>query len=137
MWLVLAWNTGFEYRYMAPMLSHHSQAAGGHTSPISFISVWIRITSVVALAIALYSTYVLDLETVACLRAFQEIRLEPRYTAKPPVDLLSSRESAQSESKNALINIDLELLITSPIFVSNLRYLNIRFTAAQCTVIGA
>jgi hypothetical protein len=52
------------------------------------------VTSAVALAIALSSAYVLDLETVACFCALQEIKFDPKNTANPPVDLLSSDELA-------------------------------------------
>jgi hypothetical protein len=46
-------------------------------------------TSTVALANDLYSSSVLDLETVAYFLVFHDIRLEPRNTAKPLADLLS------------------------------------------------
>jgi stage V sporulation protein SpoVS len=42
--------------------------------------------SAIALARALYSTSVLDLEMVACFLELQEIQLEPRNIANPPVD---------------------------------------------------
>jgi hypothetical protein len=47
-------------------------------------------TLAVALATDLYSASVLDLQTVACFLALQEIRFGPKKTAKPPVDRLSS-----------------------------------------------
>jgi hypothetical protein len=53
-------------------------------------SVCIHMTSEVASAIALYSTSVIDLDIILCFLAPQEIRLDPRNTAKPYVDLLSS-----------------------------------------------
>jgi hypothetical protein len=59
-------------------------------------------SSAVALAMDLYSTSVLDLETVGCFFADHEIRLEPKKIAKPPVDLQSSKHPAQSASENAL-----------------------------------
>jgi hypothetical protein len=59
--------------------------------------------SAVAFARDLYSASVLDLETVACFLALQEIRLDPKYTTKPPVDLLSSTHHAQSASEKHLL----------------------------------
>ena len=57
--------------------------------------------SAVAFATALYSASVLLLDTVACLRAAQAIKLGPKKTACPPVDRLSSGHPAQSASENA------------------------------------
>jgi hypothetical protein len=42
--------------------------------------------SVVALARALYSASVLDQDTMGCLRALHDTRLEPRKIANPPVE---------------------------------------------------
>jgi hypothetical protein len=94
-------------------------------------------TSAVASAIALYSASVLDLDTVLCFLALQEIRLDPRNTAKSHVDLLSSTLPAQSASENALTRVESDLLIFNPNLVECLMYLNILFTAAQCIVVGA
>jgi hypothetical protein len=94
-------------------------------------------TSAVASAIALYSASVLDLDTVLCFLALQEIRLDPRNTAKPPIDLLSLTLHVQSASENALTRVESDLLIFNPNLVECLMYLNILLTAAQCTVVGA
>jgi hypothetical protein len=93
--------------------------------------------SVVAFATALYSASMLDLETVACFRALQKTKLDPRKIANPAADLLSSREPAQSASENPLTNKDLQRLTLNPIFVFAFTYLNILLTADQCTSVGA
>jgi hypothetical protein len=51
------------------MLSHQILAAGGQETFSSCKSDWTHTDFVVALAVALYSALVLDLETVGCLRA--------------------------------------------------------------------
>ena len=70
--------------------------------------------SAVAFASALYSASVLDLETVACFLAHQDIKFGPKKIAKPPVDLLSSRQPAQSESEKALTSVEDDLLKFRP-----------------------
>jgi hypothetical protein len=70
--------------------------------------------SAVALAIALYSASVLDLETVGCLRALQEMRLLPIKIANPPVDRLSSTSLAQSASEKPLTRVERDLDIFTP-----------------------
>jgi Na+/H+-dicarboxylate symporter len=72
----------------------------------SLRSVCTHIISAVALAIALYFAYVLDLDTVLCFLALQEIKFEQKNTAKSPVDLLSSILPAQSVSENALTRVE-------------------------------
>ena len=66
--------------------------------------------SAVAFAKDLYSASVLDRDTVACFLALQEIRLDPKNTAKPPLDLLSSLHHAQLASGNALTREELDRL---------------------------
>jgi hypothetical protein len=63
-------------------------------------------SSIVALARALYSASVLDLDIVSYLRALHEIKLGPKKTTKPPTNLLSSTQPAQSASENALRKLD-------------------------------
>jgi hypothetical protein len=79
----------------------------------------------------LYPASVLDLDTVACFLAFYEIRFDPTYTAKPPVDLLSSRQPAQSASEKALTIVEEDLLKRNPREIVPRKYLNMRLTAVQ------
>ena len=85
--------------------------------------------SAVVFANALYSASVLDLETVACFLALQDIKLDPKNTAKPPVERLSSRQPAQSESEKALISAEDDLLKFRPMLNVFFTYLTIRFAA--------
>jgi hypothetical protein len=62
------------------MLSHQSLVVLGLLIFSSLSKICTQIISVVALAIALYYGSVLNLDTVGCLRALQEIRLDPRNT---------------------------------------------------------
>jgi hypothetical protein len=48
------------------------------------------------------SSHSSDRDTVCCFLDFQEMRESPRNTQKPVVDLLESRQPAQSLSQNAL-----------------------------------
>ena len=68
-----------------------------------------------ALANALYSASVLDLEIVACFHAHHDIKLGSKNTAKPPVEHQSSRQPAQSESKKALARVEDDFLKFRPI----------------------
>jgi hypothetical protein len=90
----------------------------------------------VAFANALCTDSVLDLETVVCFLALHETKLDPKYIAYPPVDLLSSKQPAQSASEYPLTNIELDLHILTPILVQPLRYLKICFTTIRCKVVG-
>lgn len=99
MCLVLAWNTGFAYRYLAPILSNQSFAALELQTLSSFNRVCVQIISIIALAIALYFDFVLDLDIVGCLRALHDTRLDPKKIAKLLVDSQSSILIAQSASK--------------------------------------
>jgi hypothetical protein len=85
--------------------------------------------SAVAFARDLYSTSVLDLDTVACFLALQEIKFGPKNTANPHVDLLSSTQPAQSASEKALTSVEDDLLKVSPICDVPLTYLRILLTA--------
>ena len=89
-----------------------------------------------AFAMALYSAYVLDRDTVAWFGALQDMRLLSRKTAKPSVEQRSSRHPAQSASEKTLTNIDFDRPIFKPKHMAPLTYPMILFTAAQCTVVG-
>ena len=92
--------------------------------------------SVVAFANALYSASVLDLETVACFLAHQDIRLGPKKTAKPPVERLSSRHPAQSESEKALTRVEGDLLKFNPVPKVCFTYVIIRFARSEERRVG-
>jgi hypothetical protein len=79
-------------------------------------------SSAVAFIIALYSASVLDLETVGCFLADHEMRLEPKKRVKPPVDLRSSKQPAQSTSEKALKRQDEDLRILIPTEIVPLMY---------------
>ena len=127
---------GLADKYVAPKLSHQSRALAGCGIPNSVRSFCTHNISTVAFAKALYYASVEDLETVGCFLAVQEIKLSPRNTAKPPVDLLSSTQPAQSALENALTSVDLDLRILSPRFTVPRTYLRILFMVLQCTVVG-
>jgi hypothetical protein len=93
--------------------------------------------SAVALAIALYSASVLNLETVGCLRALQEMSLLPRKIANPPIDRMSSTSLAQSASEKPLTRVERDLDSFNPKLIVCFTYLKIHLTAVQCTEVGA
>ena len=99
--------------------------------PSSFKIDCTHMISAVAFANALYSASVLDLETVACFLALQDIKLGPKNTAKPPVERLSSKHPAQSESEKALISVEDDLLKFRPMLNVFFTYLTMRFAVVK------
>jgi hypothetical protein len=97
----------------------------------SLISVCSHIISAVVSAIVLYSASVPDLDIVLYFLALQEIKFEPKNTAKPPVDLLSSMLTGQSASENALTRVESDFRIFNPTLEDCFTYLNILLTTAQ------
>jgi hypothetical protein len=78
----------------------------GACTPISRNKDGTHIISAVILARVLYSASVLDHETVGCFLVLYKTRLQPKNMGKPPIDLLSSEQLAQSASPKPLTIID-------------------------------
>lgn len=89
--------------------------------------------SVVVLAKALYSTSVLDLDTIAYFRALQDIILGPKKYSKPTSRSLIINTSY---SEKPLTDKEEDLFIVNPTIVVCFKYLNILFTIAQWFVFG-
>jgi hypothetical protein len=99
---------------LAPIFSHQIQAAGGVEIYNSLRRDWSHITSATALAIDLYSASVLERDTVGCFLALQEIGLDPKNMACPPIDLQSSEHPTQSASEKALTTDEGDFQICKP-----------------------
>jgi hypothetical protein len=80
---------------------------------------------------ALYSTSVLERDTVCCFLAFHDTKLLPKKIANPLVDLRSSEQPAQLASLNALRIDEEDHRILRPRPDVCLMYRRIRLTAAQ------
>jgi hypothetical protein len=78
-----------------------------------------HINSSIAFANALYSTSMLDLDTLGCFLVLHEIKFLPRYTAK-------------SESEKVLNNTELDFMNFSPMPSVYFKYLRIHFTIVKC-----
>jgi hypothetical protein len=76
--------------FLYHIIIYHIHAIFGLSIFDSYNRISIHMISVVAFAKSLYSTLVLDLETIAYFLALKEIRLGPKNIAKPSIDLLSS-----------------------------------------------
>ena len=75
---VLAWKTGFEDKYVAPILSHQRVGAWENLRPISEHKDCSQDNSAIVFARALYSASVLEQATVCCVQQFHEIRFWPK-----------------------------------------------------------
>jgi hypothetical protein len=92
MCIVRARKLGLVERYVAPIFSHHKHGTSWILVPSSFRSVYTDMTLFVSFAKDLYSTSVLDLDTVSCFVALHDIRFGPRNMTKPPLYILSSTQ---------------------------------------------
>jgi hypothetical protein len=97
----------------------------------------IHINSAVTSAMVLYSTSVLDRDTVFYFLAHQDIKLGLKKIAKPLVNFLSLKQPVQSASEKALTSVEADLRMSSPKWLVCLTKRRIRFTTVQCTVVGA
>ena len=132
---VLAWKTGLDAIARAETLSHHKIGASTRKTPSSLSKVWSQHNSAEAKARARYSDTILERETVSCFLADHVIGLEPRYTSKPEVDLLSSRSPAQSTSVKAE-SVNGPVVNDSPKWKVPHKYLRIPLAAMRWINVG-
>ena len=90
---VRSWNTGLDPIWIAASLSLNNKATLSCFTFRSFNKYRIQVTSHTAIAIDLYSTSAVDLETVLCFLDFKETNESPRNTQKPVMDLLESGQA--------------------------------------------
>lgn len=80
------------------------------------------------LARALYSSSVLECDTVGYFRELHDAKLGPKNIAKPLVEHRSFGQLAQPASKKALNNVEEDLRIYNPIVDVSLMYMSILLT---------
>ena len=136
MCLVLSWKVGLEAMCKAVWLSQSNLIAPAET-PKSFSSCTSQMTSLVTLAMALYSASVDDCAIVFHFFDFQETRASPRNTQKPEVDFLVSMQFPQSTLENAIKHKLEEDGKNRPCSGAILRYHNKWCTASKWLVHGA
>ena len=88
------------------MLSHQRIGEEDSETCSSSSSIQSQYNSSAANAIDLYSTFLLDLKTIFCFLALQDMRFWPRNTPYPLLDFLLSGDPAQSESQKAFKDMD-------------------------------
>jgi len=121
--------TGFKLKWVAPMLSQKNWGGFGRCKPSSVIKEWSQTVSEVAVANAWNSAYVEERDTALCLRADQEMGLEPGKVINAVVETLVSVLAAQSASTKVHRFKGLICWIRIPWNIVCLRYLRIRLAA--------
>lgn len=92
--------------------------------------------SAIALAKALYSDFVLDLDMVACFLELHDMALDLKNTRKLSVERQSYVLPTQSASEKALTNVEEDFRIINPTFDVCCRYRRILLTAVKYKSVG-
>ena len=96
-----------------------------------------HVSSAVVLDIALYSTSVLEHDTICCFFAHQEMMFLPIKTQYPVVEHLVVRHLAQSSSEKAKRSSEVLAEKCRPMLSVPFTYHIIRLTIFKCVVAGA
>jgi hypothetical protein len=133
--LVLEWSTGFWATLMALVVSH-VRGTWDHSSPKSLNVYVIQSSCVQQLAVATYSTSVVDWATLDCLREYQETSEEPINWQVPEVDFRSTQHPTKSSSEKPGSEREEDAVYQRPSSAVYRRYLKICLTACRCEVLG-